>query len=201
MQADTPNPKSETTSLDNNIQEGLSVSNNNDNELDSVEPLSEVVDEEGGDRYPKSNRLLTAIIIGFLGACVFGFDMAMTRLNESIAFPYNYVLEFYNITLLLPAQTFPKVWGFLNTLSLTSNPDINLGIRCAGMFLYSAIVLWLYALWVEFIGIIMARLGGYNRPDIGGAFKVYFLPALIALLFFLLLNVFLLYGDTSVMEY
>lgn len=152
------------------------------------------------DKYPKSNRLLTAIVLTFMGAAIFVFDKIMTMFNMSFPVPYNYVLEFYNITLLVPAQTFPTVWIWLESLNLTSNTDINHAVSVVGISIYWFAVLWLYAIWVEVVGIVMARLGNYDRPDIQGAFKVYLLPALVALLFFLLLNTYLLYGDTSLLE-
>lgn len=162
--------------------------------------VSTPIDDEEDARYPKSNRILTSIILSVMGAGAYVADIVMTKLDVTLIAPYKYVLSFYNATLLVPAQTFPKVWDWLVALELTKNPDIDRGISIVGIILYWAILLELYSIWVEGVGIIMARLGNYDRPDIMGAFKVYFLPALIFLLFYLLVNIFLLYGDTSTFD-
>lgn len=185
----------EKTTLEQSKLEGGQDEVINDEEL-------EVREGEGEDeRYPKSNRILTAIVLSIMGLGIYIFDKLLMMFDGALSAPYNYVFEFYNLTLLMPAQTFPKVWAWLNTLSLTSNPDVNLGIVSTAMFLYWLVVLGVYALWVEFVGIIIARLGRYDRPDIWGAFQAYLMPALIALLFFLLVNIFLLYGDNSTFDY
>lgn len=169
-----------------------------ENVINDDEPA--IANEEGvgdSDRYPKSNRLLTAIILSVMGAGAYVLDLVISSFNIKLAIPANYVYEFYYITLTVPAQTFPKVWGWLTTLGLSGNADVDKGIAVIGMLLYSSVVLWLYSVWVELVGIVMARLGNYDRPDILGAFKAYFLPALITTLYFFIIYIALLYGDTS----
>lgn len=171
--------------------------------LSEVEQESIVVsddEKEVSDRYPKSNRILTAITLSVMGAGMYALDKLLTMFDEVLAVPYSYVLEFYNITLLVPTQTLPKVWIWLSALELTSNPDVNLGISAVAIFLYWTVVFGVYSLWVELIGIMIARLGNYDRPDVVGAFQLYLFPALLAILFFLIINVFLLYGDNSVFQ-
>ena len=171
--------------------------------LSEVEQESIVVsddEKEVSDRYPKSNRILTAITLSVMGAGMYALDKLLTMFDEVLAVPYSYVLEFYNITLLVPTQTLPKVWVWLSALELTSNPDVNLGISAVAIFLYWAVVFGVYSLWVELIGIMIARLGNYDRPDVVGAFQLYLFPALLVILFFLIINVFLLYGDNSVFQ-
>lgn len=176
-------------------KEGRAEVVNND-ELPIVDEDSEIE-----DRYPKSNRFLTAVILSILGAGAYIFDLALNYLDITLPIPANYVYDFYYITLTVPAQTFPKVWSWLAGLGLIGNADVDKGVAVIGMLLYSFAVLWLYAIWVELMGIIMARLANYDRPDILGAFKAYVLPALITTLYFLIIYVALLYGDTSTFDY
>lgn len=133
-------------------------------------------------KYPKSNRRLIAGILVFMGviAYMFGLFLAKFPIEKS---PYVLCIEFYNLTFIMPAQSFPKAWGFLEALQLTDSPSINKVISAAGMAAYSTVVLWLYVIWVEGIGIMIARIYNYRDPDIGNAFKLYFMPALLSALY------------------
>ena len=135
-------------------------------------------------KYPKSNRVLVAAILIFMGAGAYvcGVVLAQFPIKE---LPYILCVEFYNITLIMPAQSFPKVWHLLESLQLSESANINKAISGAGMAAYSAAVLWLYIIWVEGIGIMIARIYNYRNPDISSAFKLYLMPALLGTLYFL----------------
>lgn len=137
--------------------------------------------------YPKSNRLLTAIILIIMacGAYVLGLVLAKVPV---IDLPYSAMVDFYNITAIMPAQSVPKVWDWLVALELVSLGGVNKAIAGIGLLVYCSLVLWVYAIFIEGIGIMIARLYEYDRPDISAAFKLYFLPLLICSLHFIIMN-------------
>lgn len=169
-------------------------------EVENVDIEEEAV-EVDDQRYPKSNRVLTGFILSVLGAGAYVCDLVMQRYPPEFGLPYSAVVDFYRSTLVKPAQTFIDVWHWLLELHLTESNDLNLAISVIAMVLYTLAFLWLYAIFVEIIGIMIARLGRYDRPDILGAFQLYFLPAMTVLAYFLIIHIILLYGDTSTFDY
>lgn len=151
--------------------------------------------------YPKSNRVLTGFVLSVLGAGAYVCDALMQKFPPELGLPYNVVVDFYRLTLVKPAQTLIDVWQWLSDLHLTESSNLNLTISVIGMIFYTLVVLELYAIFIEVIGIMLARLGRYDRPDILGAFQLYFLPALMVLAYFLIIHAILLYGDTSTFDY
>lgn len=169
----------------NSPKDGLDDVSNSAEEYES-EDLS-VADEDITKlvyKYPKSNRVLVGIILIFMGAIgyVWGVVLAQFPIEE---LPYALCVEFYNITLIMPAQSFQKVWLLLESLQLNESDNINKAISITGMAAYSTAVLWLYIIWVEGIGIMIARIYNYRDPDISSAFKLYLMPALLSILYFL----------------
>ena len=133
-------------------------------------------------KYPKSNRILIAVMVAVMGVGAYMFGVFIKQFPIT-ALPYALCVDFYNITLVMPAQSFPKVWQILEALHLTESTSINKAISGAGMTIYTVIVLWLYAIWVEGIGTMIARIYNYRDPDISSAFKLYFMPALLSILY------------------
>lgn len=172
----------------NSPKDGLDDVSNSAEEYES-EVLS-VADEDITKlvyKYPKSNRILVGIILIFMGAIGYVWDVVLTQfpIEEIEELPYALCVEFYNITLIMPAQSFQKVWHLLESLQLNESDNINKAISIAGMAAYSTAVLWLYIIWVERIGIMIARIYNYRDPDISSAFKLYLMPALLSTLYFL----------------
>lgn len=152
------------------------------------------------EHYPKSNRVLTGFVLAFMGGGVYIFDYVMRYSGFDAGIPYSIVMDFYRITLVEPAQSFINVWLWLSGLELASSHGINQAISIIGMALYAGLFLYLYALFIEVIGIMIARLGRYDKPDIMGAFQLYCLPALVVSAYFLIVHALLLSNELGLIN-
>lgn len=130
------------------------------------------------------------LVIGgvLLAGWVFVTEVAPILINYSdYPLPYKYVAMFYNYSIVVPLRSVFNLWiWLLNSMaSLTSYPGFNLIVGSAGAIIYGLTILFIYNLVLGVVALMFRPLNK-GRPSHIAAWILFFMPAIIALVWYLI---------------
>lgn len=136
---------------------------------------------------PAPHQLLVVYILIFIGAIWVGMtELAPILMDYSeYPVPYKHIAMFYNYAIVVPFQSVFNLWiWLLNSMaSITSYPTFNIIIGSAGAIIYALILFFIYNVIIEMVAIMFKPLNK-GRPSRGGAWILFLMPAIIALIWY-----------------
>ncbi len=135
-------------------------------------------------------RLAVIIMLIIAGIFVTGWvvvtEIAPILMNYSeYPLPYKHIAMFYNYAIVVPFESIFNLWiWLLNSMaSITYYPTFNIIIGSAGAIIYAFILFFIYNVIIEMVAIMFKPLNK-GRPSRSGAWILFLMPAIIALIWY-----------------